>query len=40
MADEAYAVAGATPELATAIIGSDDDDAVARWLEHRWHAGV
>ena len=41
MADEAYAVAGAAPELAehaTAIIGSNDDDAVARWLEHRWHA--
>ena len=41
MADEAYAVAGAAPELAehaTAIIGSNDDDAVARWLEHRWRA--
>ena len=41
MADEAYAVAGAAPELAehaTAIIGSNDDDAVARWLAHRWHA--
>ena len=39
MADEAYAVAGAAPELAehaTAIIGSNDDDAVARWLAHRW----
>ena len=39
MADESYAVACATPELAedaTAIIGSNDDDAVARWLEHRW----
>ena len=38
-ADEAYAVAGAAPELAelaTAIIGSNDDDAVARWLEARW----
>ena len=38
-ADEAYAVAGAAPELAehaTAVIGSNDDDAVARWLEHRW----
>ena len=38
-ADEAYAVAGATPELAahaTAVIGSNDDDAVARWLEARW----
>ena len=42
MADEAYAVAGAAPELAehaTAIIGSNDDDAVARWLAHRWEAG-
>lgn len=39
MADEAYAVAGAAPELAehaTATIGSNDDDAVARWLERRW----
>ena len=39
IADEAYAVAGAAPELAehaTAIIGSHDDDAVTRWLEHRW----
>ena len=38
-ADEAYAVAGGAPELAehaTAIIGSNDDDAVARWLEARW----
>ena len=41
MADEAYAVADSAPELAehaTAIIGSNDDDAVARWLEHRWEA--
>ena len=39
MADEAYAVAGAAPELAehaTAMIGSNDDDAVARWLEAHW----
>ncbi|MDD9985357.1 MAG: HAD family hydrolase [Spirochaetaceae bacterium] len=39
VADEAYAVAGAAPELAehaTAMIGSNDDDAVARWLERRW----
>ena len=39
MANEAYAVAGAAPELteqATAVIGSNDDDAVARWLAHRW----
>ncbi len=38
-ADEAYAVAGAAPELAehaTATIRSNDDDAVARWLERRW----
>lgn len=43
MADEAYAVAGATPELsehATATIGANDDDAVARWLEHRWQTGA
>ena len=41
MANEAYAVAGAAPELAehaTAVIGSNDDDAVARWLAHRWEA--
>ncbi|MCY4376932.1 MAG: HAD family hydrolase [Spirochaetaceae bacterium] len=41
VADEACAVAGAPPELArhaTAVIGSNDDDAVARWLEHRWRA--
>ena len=41
MANEAYAVAGAAPELAehaTAVMGSNDDDAVARWLEHRWDA--
>ncbi len=41
IADEAYAVAGAAPGLAehaTAIIGSNDDAAVARWLAHRWHA--
>ena len=40
MADEAYAVVGAAPELtehATAIIGSNDDDAVTRWLAGRWH---
>ncbi len=39
MADEAYAVAGAAPELlvhATAVIGSNADDAVARWLEMQW----
>lgn len=35
-ADESYATANAAPELktkATAVIGSNDDDAVARWLE-------
>lgn len=35
IADEAYAVAGAADELkarATAVIGSNDDDAVVRWL--------
>ena len=40
MADEAYAVAGAAPELAehaTAVIGSNDDDAVARYLDDRWN---
>ena len=42
MADEAYAVAGAARELArhaTAVICSNDDDAIARWLAHRWDAG-
>ena len=35
LADEGYAVQGAAPELkavATAVIGSNDEDAVARWL--------
>ena len=35
VADEAYAVENAVPELkaaATAVIGSNDDDGVARWL--------
>ena len=39
MADEAYAVAGATPELAAhaiAVIGANHDDAVARWIEAGW----
>ena len=39
MADEAYAVAGSPPALAqhaTTVIGSNDDDAVARWLDARW----
>lgn len=38
MADESYAVANAAPELkaiATGVIGSNDEDAVAKWLlEH------
>lgn len=38
IADEAYAVANAAPELkaiATAVIGSNEDDGVAKWLlEH------
>ena len=36
MADEAYAMANAVPELkerATAVIGSNNEDGVARWLE-------
>ena len=36
IADEKYAVAGAAPELkalATDVIGDNDDDAVAKWLE-------
>ena len=36
LADEAYAVANAVPELkkaATAVIGGNDEDGVARWLE-------
>ena len=39
MADEAYAMAGAVPDVAqhaTAMIGSNDDDAVARWLDAHW----
>ena len=39
MADEAYAVTGSAPALAqhaTTVIGSNDDDAVARWLDARW----
>lgn len=37
IADEAYAVENAVPELkaiATAVIGSNDSDGVARWLLH------
>ena len=43
VADEAYAVGGAPSELAehaTATIGSNDDDAVTRWLAQRWEAGA
>ena len=43
LADEGYAVRTAAPELkavATAVIGSNDEDAVARWLsEHAEIAG-
>ena len=38
IADEKYAVANAAPELkalATAVIGDNDDDAVAKWLAER-----
>ena len=38
-ADEKYAVANAAPELkklATAVIGANDDDTVAAWLENRF----
>lgn len=40
LADEAYAVQNAHPDLkkhATSIILSNDDDGVARWLEHNVH---
>jgi len=36
LADEAYAVANAVPELkerATAVIGGNNEDGVAKWLE-------
>lgn len=39
LADEGYAVANAAPELkaiATGIIGSNEEDGVARWLEERF----
>lgn len=39
LADEAYAVENAVPELkaiATAVIGSNDSDGVARWLAEHW----
>lgn len=41
IADEAYAVENAVPELkaiATAVIGSNDSDGVARWLAEHWPA--
>ena len=41
IADEAYAVGGADPALkaaATAVIGSNDEDGVAKWLEKRFSA--
>lgn len=41
IADEKYAVANAAPELkalATAVIGDNDDDAVAKWLAERCKA--
>jgi len=40
LADEAYAVANAVPELkaiATAVIGGNNEDGVAKWLEE--HVG-
>lgn len=39
LADESYAVANATPQLrsrATAVIGDNNSDSVARWLCRRW----
>ena len=39
-ADEAYAVENAVPELkaaATGIIGSNNDDGVAKWLSENWN---
>lgn len=41
LADEAYAVSNAVDELkqiATAIIESNEEDGVARWLEQHWKA--
>ena len=38
IADESYAMANAVPELkemATAVIGSNDNDGVAKWIEER-----
>lgn len=42
VADECYAVANAVPELksmATAVIGGNDDDGVARWLQEHYSGG-
>lgn len=39
-ADECYAVSNAAAELkarATGVIGCNDDDGVAHWLEENWH---
>lgn len=39
-ADECYAVANAAPELkarATGVIGCNNEDGVARWLDENWH---
>ena len=39
MSDESYAVSNAAPELkavATGVIGSNDEDSVARWLEEHF----
>lgn len=41
-ADEAYAMENAVPELkaeATAVIGSNEEDGVARWMEEQMAAG-
>lgn len=43
MADEAYAVENAVPELkeiATGIIAGNNDDAVAKWLKEHYRASV
>lgn len=40
IADECYAVENAVPELkamATAVIGGNDSDGVARWLESNYY---
>ena len=43
VADEAYAVENAVPELkaaATAVIGSNDEDGVAKWLSRNWRVST